>query len=131
MVQRMNLDGTGLQTLVEGLYYGYGLALEYGEAVPVPDTPVARVRLGSHPNPFNPRTTLAFELPEAGPATLAVIAADGTHVRTLHRGWCAAGGHAVTWDGRDATGRAMASGVYLCRLTSPAGTVSHAVTLVR
>jgi flagellar hook assembly protein FlgD len=89
------------------------------------------VRLGSHPNPFNPRTTLAFELPEAGPATLAVIAADGTHVRTLHRGWCAAGGHAVTWDGRDATGRAMASGVYLCRLTSPAGTVSHAVTLVR
>ena len=131
MVQRMNLDGTGLQTLVEGLYYGYGLALEYAAAVPVPDTPTASVHLRSHPNPFNPHTTLAFDLPRAGPVTLAVIAADGTRVRTLMQGWRAAGHHEVAWDGRDASGRAVASGVYLCHLTGASGTTAHAVTLVR
>ncbi len=131
MVQRMHLDGTGLETLVEGLYYGYGLALEYGAAVPVPDTPAARVHLRSHPNPFNPQTTLVMDLPRAGPVTLTVIAADGTLVRTLLQGWCAAGPHTIPWDGRDAAGRAVASGVYLCRLTWAAGTTAHPVTLVR
>ena len=68
------------------------------------------------PNPFNPQTTIRFELAEAGPVTLAVFDAQGRRVATLARGFYAAGEHAAAWDGRDATGRPVGSGVYLYRL---------------
>jgi uncharacterized protein len=68
------------------------------------------------PNPFNPRTTIAFTLPAAGPARLAVYDPAGRLIRTLVDGEMAAGRHEVPWDGRDGASRSMASGTYLARL---------------
>ena len=72
--------------------------------------------LGGYPNPFNPHTTIAYELPEAGPVELAVYAPSGQRVRRLVAAPLPAGRHAAAWDGRDDKGREVASGVYLCRL---------------
>jgi len=68
------------------------------------------------PNPFNPRTTVAFELPAAGRVRLSVYDAQGRLVRTLLDEARAAGRHAAEWDGRGDDGRTLASGVYLCRM---------------
>jgi len=69
------------------------------------------------PNPFNPVTTLMFELPAAGDAELVVYNAAGRRVATLLDGQTKAGKRSVTWRGVDDAGRPVASGVYFFRLT--------------
>ena len=68
------------------------------------------------PNPFNPTTSIAFSTVAAGRARLAVYNLAGQVVVVLSDGVIPAGAHTVTWNGRNALGRAAASGVYLYRL---------------
>jgi hypothetical protein len=68
------------------------------------------------PNPFNPTTSIAFELPAAAHVTLSIYDASGRVVRTLAEGGLPAGVHRFDWDSRDANGRELSSGVYFCRL---------------
>jgi hypothetical protein len=68
------------------------------------------------PNPFNPSTQLAFDLPQAGPVRLAVYDLRGALVRLLADGPLPAGRQVAVWDGRDDAGRGLASGVYFIRL---------------
>lgn len=72
--------------------------------------------LSCRPNPFNPRTTIRFDLATAGATRLSVFDARGRRVRALLDETLAAGGHEATWDGRDDSGREVGSGVYLARL---------------
>ncbi len=78
----------------------------------------ARFRLlGASPNPFNPRTTIRFELPAARAVDLRIYDASGRLVRDLLRGErLAAGRHGRDWDGRDGDGRISPAGVYFYRL---------------
>lgn len=87
-------------------------------AAPEASPPAAGRRLAASPNPFNPRTTIRFALDRAGPATLTVHDLAGRRLRTLRHGVLAAGEHHAIWDGRDAAGRALSSGVYLARLAA-------------
>ena len=69
------------------------------------------------PNPFNPVTTISFEVPEgAAAARLAVYSVSGTAVREWTWRSPAAGVQQVTWDSTDGNGRRVASGVYFYRL---------------
>ncbi|MEW6755238.1 MAG: FlgD immunoglobulin-like domain containing protein, partial [Candidatus Latescibacterota bacterium] len=79
-------------------------------------TPQAFSLQQNYPNPFNSATTLRFDLPQAAAVELAVYNLAGPPVATLVQGEREAGAYAVPWDGRDAEGRPLASGVYLCQL---------------
>ena len=83
------------------------------------------------PNPFNPTTTIRFGLADAGRATLSLYDVNGRHVRTLVAGELDAGYHDIVWNGLDARGRQVASGVYLYRLTSRSRTLVRKALLVR
>jgi hypothetical protein len=72
--------------------------------------------LANYPNPFNPSTTIAYELPAAESVSLKVYNAAGRLVRTLEDGTRNAGRHEVRWDGTDTGGRSVASGLYYYRL---------------
>lgn len=86
----------------------------------------------NHPNPFNPRTTLAFDLPAAEPRLrLRLFDLQGRLVASLVDGALPAGRHQVVWSGLDDAGRAVASGVYVSVLESSQGRASHKLTLVR
>jgi len=65
------------------------------------------------PNPFNPRTTIAFNVPVAEHVQLAVYGIDGAMVRTLVDGLRGAGRQTIVWDGCDDGGRPVASGTYV------------------
>ncbi len=95
------------------------------------DTPGAVKLRGNHPNPFNPMTSIAFSLPRAMAATLDVFAPDGKRVRRLVAGTLDAGSHEVIWDGTDARGRTVASGVYLVRLVTDDGITAGKMLLAR
>jgi hypothetical protein len=85
----------------------------------------------AYPNPFNPRTTIAWELPAAGDLRVAVYDAAGRHIRTLHAGRAAAGPGRAVWDGTDDGGRRVASGAYVYRLKGPGGVRSEGITLLK
>jgi len=83
------------------------------------------------PNPFNPRTTIAWDLPGAGDLRIDVFDLRGRLVRGLRRGPAAAGPGSLAWNGRDAAGRPVRAGIYLARLVSPAGSPTLKMTLVK
>jgi hypothetical protein len=87
---------------------------------------------GARPNPFNPETTLHFELPRAAPVRLSVLDVRGRRVAELLAGARREpGAHAVRWDGRDALGRGVASGVYVAELVVDAQRYVCRVVVVR
>ena len=75
----------------------------------------------NYPNPFNPLTTIRYALPEQAQVDLAVYDIQGRLIRNLVSGVREAGQHEAQWDGRDANGRAAASGVYLYKLSTNQG----------
>lgn len=93
--------------------------------------PTAVALLPNHPNPFNPQTTIPFQLRVAAPVRLALLDITGRVVRTLVDEIRSAGYHRAVWDGNDDAGRALASGVYLARLEAGAFTRVNKLQLIR
>lgn len=85
------------------------------------EIPTALAIVDAAPNPFNPQTTIRFDLPRGGEASVTVHDVRGRLVRTLWRGHREAGRYEITWDGRDDLGTAAPSGVYLMRLVTSTG----------
>lgn len=84
-----------------------------------------------YPNPFNARMIIPFGLAEPGWARMTVYNSIGGRVRILVDGELPAGAHRAAWDGRDEAGESAASGVYLVRLRSGAGTATRRLLLLR
>jgi hypothetical protein len=72
----------------------------------------------NHPNPFNPQTTIRFELPSASRVVLSIYNVGGQLVRTLVDRSYGPGRHSVVWDGTTASGNTASSGVYFYRLSA-------------
>jgi hypothetical protein len=83
------------------------------------------------PNPFNPKTFLRFDLPEAATVSLKVYDLSGRLLRTLVDERREAGRYEESWNGRDDHGRAMASGIYLCRIETGAFSEAKRMTLLK
>ncbi len=95
-------------------------------------TPMVATALGQNfPNPFNPQTTIAFDLPRAGQVRLEIVDLRGRHVRTLVNEARAAGSHTVLWNGVDDAGQRVASGTYVYRLTTDSLVQSKTMNLVK
>jgi hypothetical protein len=95
----------------------------------VGDTPTSYVlSVTNYPNPFNPRTTVKYTVPEHARVSVRVFDASGALVTTLFEGESAAGAYSVEWDGRDARGVAISSGVYFARIEQ--GTESRTKKMV-
>ena len=88
-------------------------------------------RLTSYPNPFNPATTISFELAAASPVEVTILDPAGRVVRRLLNETREAGPQAVSWNGRDDRGRTAAAGVYLVRLQTNAGASLQKIALIK
>jgi hypothetical protein len=94
------------------------------------DSPVAG--LGQNfPNPCNPATVIPFSLPEAGAVTLSVYDVGGRLVRNLLDSHLERGDYKVAWDGLDARGTPVVSGIYYCRLEAGRTAESQKLVVVR
>ncbi|MBD3220148.1 T9SS type A sorting domain-containing protein [bacterium] len=96
---------------------------------PLPEPGVALE--ANFPNPFNPSTTIAYNLDRAQTVTLAVFDAAGRRVAELAGGHHAAGRYAVQWDGRDRTGRMASAGIYFARLVTEDGVEQRKMALIK
>ncbi|MFH1866307.1 MAG: FG-GAP-like repeat-containing protein, partial [Candidatus Eisenbacteria bacterium] len=110
----------------------YGYELEVG--VPGDESwSVTGAKLDQNvPNPFNPVTTIAYAVPDGGAdIDLAVFNVAGVRVSTLVSGRVPEGRRSVTWDGTDARGASVASGIYFVRLTAEGASLTRKVTLLK
>jgi hypothetical protein len=97
LLQQITADGAGTWLGLAVLEESAGL-------------PASNLAVSNYPNPFNPRTYISFRLNEPSHVTVQVLNASGRRVTTLLDEGRAAGDHGCWWDGRDARGRAVASG---------------------
>ena len=97
----------------------------------LPDLPSVAALHQNSPNPFNPQTTVSFDVARAGRVRLSIYGIDGRLVRTLVDESLASGRYARVWDGSDEAGRKVASGVYLMRMVTPEGVQTKRMALVK
>jgi uncharacterized delta-60 repeat protein len=83
------------------------------------------------PNPFNPSTTIKYDLAEATEVRVEIFDLLGKHVRTLVNQRQAAGRYAVSWDGRNENGQVVTSGVFIYQLRAGHFAQSRKMMLVR
>jgi len=95
------------------------------------EVPGAVALVGAHPNPFNPQTTIAYELPRRQHATVAVYDISGRRITVLADEVHQAGMHVVAWDGTDSAGQVVSSGTYLVRLWTQDAVESQKIMLLR
>ena len=95
----------------------YGLnTLATPVSVRIQTRPEVYALRNNFPNPFNPETTLKYDLPEAGDVKLEVYNMLGQVVRTLVNEHQTAGRYAVQWDATNGHGQSMSSGIYFYRV---------------
>ena len=93
---------------------------------------MARTEITSnYPNPFNPETTIRFDLARGGRTVLTVHDVRGRLVATLIDEDLPSGVHHVRWDGANDEGRSVASGIYFCRLAGDGGDSSTKLVLLK
>ncbi len=85
----------------------------------------------NYPNPFNPQTSIAFSLKESGRVKLAIYDVSGALVRELVNDVRERGSYREVWDGTNAAGQAVASGVYFYRLEATGSTLSRKMVLLK
>ena len=125
-----NLNGWGIINAVSALHF-----LEASDTTDV--APSGRTRIVANiPNPFNPRTTISYELAERSDVSLRIFDGRGHVVRTLIAAAQAPQRHQIVWDGTNDSGTAVGSGVYFARLQTrggpgPAFEAIRKMTLVR
>lgn len=87
--------------------------------------------ISNYPNPFNPRTTISFNMPEAGVASVKIFNVKGQLVRNLYDGNAEVGTMNLTWDGTDTNGENVTSGVYFYTLETKKDFVNKKMILLK
>ena len=101
-----------------------GWLVRFGDPTAQSTTPVvagvpkAFALHANYPNPFNPSTTIGFDLPVAAVVTLTVYDILGREVVRLENRQMGAGYHQATWNGRANDGREVPTGIYFARITA-------------
>lgn len=85
----------------------------------------------NYPNPFNPSTSIQFGLKTNDFINIEVFNMAGVKVNTLAEGLYSAGAHEVVWNGKNAQGKSVAGGVYLCRLKTTSFTKTIRMLMVQ
>lgn len=83
------------------------------------------------PNPFNPQTTIRYDVPDASHVRVVLYSLTGQEVRELVSEEVTAGTHQVVWDGRDAHGLSVATGVYILRMSAGGFESSRKILLLK
>jgi hypothetical protein len=97
-------------------------AVGRSEAVPV---------VSAYPNPFNPQTTIAYNIPQSGMVRVTIYDVTGRVMRRLVNGTKSAGDHTVVWNGRDESGREVSTGIYFVRFEAGGVSQNHKIVFMK
>ncbi|MXX12287.1 MAG: T9SS type A sorting domain-containing protein [Gemmatimonadetes bacterium] len=119
VLEQIDLDGTvNLSNPIEVLLGArFTLPTEFASAV--------------YPNPFNPRTTISYELPTDIAVSVIIYDAIGQEIRQLVSQHYTAGRYSVQWDAKDHMGRSVGSGVYIAKIKAGPNTAIQKMLLLK
>jgi hypothetical protein len=125
-------QGAGNGLCVETVV-GTSPVYEFGNATDAPQIrPLISALHPNYPNPFNPTTTIQFDLAQTEAVNLRIFDVTGRLVRNLVVNQnMSAGRHAEFWNGRDDLGRSVSSGVYFYKLNAGAFDATRRMTLIK
>lgn len=131
-----NIQGAGRVNALAALQatpdpLGCVVMMPNGTAVPCDQVEDGARAMMAYPNPSNAGARLSFTTAARQHVNLSLYDIGGRRVRTLQDGEVDAGVHSLNWDGNDASGRSLASGLYFARLMTPAGTRSIRLVVSR
>ncbi|MEA3408717.1 MAG: GEVED domain-containing protein [Candidatus Eisenbacteria bacterium] len=123
---------TGHPLSPESIDLAFELEMHYGTGVDETEIPL-RSGLGQNvPNPFNPKTSIAYEVPANGcHVAIDIIDVSGRVVRQLVSEFQEEGRREVVWDGRDDDGHELSSGVYFYKLVTPESEATRKMLLLK
>jgi len=87
--------------------------------------------LRNFPNPFNPETTISYNLPHSSRITITIYDLLGQKVITLFDGYKAAGSYSLKWDGKNESGHIVPCGIYVYKLEAGKVTQDKKMILLR
>ncbi len=87
--------------------------------------------VGNYPNPFNPQTTIRFDVAFSADIRITIFNTLGQRIKTVAQGFYSTGSYDVVWDGRDQSGKRVASGIYFYRMESDGFTESKRMMLIK
>ena len=93
--------------------------------------PTSYALRNNYPNPFNPATTIAYDLPASGRVRIDIHNILGQHVATLVDQTMAPGSYEIVWDGKSDEGRSVSSGIYLYIMRADNFTQTRKMTLLK
>ena len=93
--------------------------------------PLEKSTLSNYPNPFNPDTTISYNVPMATDVALQIFNAKGQLVKTLVTGKQEQGNYNVTWSGKDNNGKSVSSGIYYSRLKAAGKVLNKKMVLMK
>jgi hypothetical protein len=108
----------------------YGLVVRDDRATPDYETGEVKL-LQNAPNPFSGTTSIMLEIPRPEILRIDVISAEGRILKTLIDGHLPSGKHRIEWDGRNTTGKRVASGVYAYRVRCSSGEFARKMVYLR
>ncbi len=97
------------------------------------NTPIAGdiLSLSNYPNPFNPTTTIAFDLATKSNVSIAVYNVKGQKVKQLMNEQLSVGQHSIEWNGKDSNNKAIASGIYFYKISAGKSTSMRKMLLLK
>lgn len=129
-IQSYSLVGNGGRIMYMGVDFNMSFVDANDNQTP---TPVAtgNILKSNYPNPFNPSTTIRYDVPVAGKMNLSVYNVKGQLVKTLINSQVAKGENSIVWNGKDNSGRTAASGVYFYRVSLNGKSETRKMLLVK
>lgn len=124
-LQCLDLDGT------VNFFGPASVAFSLSEEAVNPGVPTVNLFDNAYPNPFNPSTTLRYQIKDPGNVRIDIYNTKGQLVRSFREYRDAAGYYQIIWDGKDRSGKTLPSGVYLCRMNSADFSSTRKVVLAK
>ncbi|MDP6037925.1 MAG: T9SS type A sorting domain-containing protein, partial [Candidatus Latescibacteria bacterium] len=84
-----------------------------------------------YPNPFNPSTTISYDLPAEADVSIVIYDAIGQEIRQLVSQQHTAGRYSIQWDAKDHLGRSVGSGVYIAKILAGQNSVTQKMLLLK
>ncbi len=128
LVKVANITPTG-PTMYADLVVGLSAGIDDG--IGQSQLPITIALDQNYPNPFNPMTTISFTLTQVADAQLDIYNVTGQRVRQMYSGSTSPGTVTVIWDGTNDAGNAVASGIYLYRLSTESESEIKKMILLR
>lgn len=97
----------------------------------IPLTPIQFLLKPNYPNPFNPETWLEYQVGKRSHVVLEIRNALGQRIRRLVDQFQPTGSYRIRWDGRNAAGQPVASGIYFCHFSAGQFSATRKMVLIR